>query len=326
MASTLWISMRRATAAAALALLGTAAAAQTYPTKPIRMIVPFPAGGPSDVLARVIGQKMTDTFGQQIVVDNRPGGNTIIGAEAVAKAAPDGYTLLMAIDSTLTMNQYLYSKLPYDPLKDFTPISLAGLAPVIIEVDAATGPQSVRELFGRAKANPGKLTYGAGTITTQLIGEMLKSMAGIDIVYVAYRGSAPTVQGLLTREVSFTIDGVTASVPHIESGTFRVLATTGAKPIAALPKVPPLASEPGFAGFDVATWLGLVAPAGTPAPVVNKLAQEIARIAGLPDAKEKLAAAGIDLTSDRPDEFGHFIRGEAERWSKVIKQAGIHLD
>jgi tripartite-type tricarboxylate transporter receptor subunit TctC len=309
-----------------LALGAAAANAQSYPNKPIRMIVPFPAGGPSDVLARVIGQKMSETFGQQVVVDNRPGGNTIIGAEAVAKAAPDGYTLLMAIDSTLTMNQYLYSKLPYDPLKDFAPISLAGLAPVIIEVDAKTGPQSVRELFERAKANPGKLTYGAGTITTQLIGEMLKTMAGIDIVYVAYRGSAPTVQGLLTHEVSFTIDGVTSSVPHIQAGTFRVLATTGSTPIPALPNLPKLSSEPGFAGFDVATWLGLVAPAGTPQPIVTKLAQEVARISGLPDAKEKLAAAGIELTSKSPAEFGQFIRHEADRWAKVIQQAGIHLD
>ena len=311
---------------AAVLCAAVTATAQTYPNKPIRMIVPFPAGGPSDVLARVIGQKMSDTFGQQVVVDNRPGGNTIIGAEVVAKAPADGYTLLMAIDSTLTMNQYLYSKLPYDPLKDFAPISLAGLAPVIIEVDAKTGPHSARELFERAKTSPGKLTYGAGTITTQLIGEMLKTMAGIDIVYVAYRGSAPTVQGLLTHEVSFTIDGVTASVPHIENGTFRVLATTGAKPIAALPNVPTLASEPGFAGFDVATWLGLVAPAGTPQPVVTRLAQAVARISTLPEAREKLAAAGIDLTSNTPAEFGQFIRHEADRWSKVIQQAGIRLD
>jgi tripartite-type tricarboxylate transporter receptor subunit TctC len=320
--------MKRSAVAAVLAVMlaATQAVAQSYPSKPIRVIVPFPAGGPSDYLARVIGQKMSESWGQQVVVDNRPGGNTIIGAELVAKAQPDGYTLLMAIDSTLVMNQYLYTKLPYDPVKDFAPVTLAALSPIILVVDAANGPKTAKELMQNAKANPGKLTFGAGTITTQLAGELLKSMAGIDIVYVAYKGSAPTVQGLLTHEVSFIMDGVTSSVPHIQSGAFRVLATLGSSKVDAVPDARPLATEADLPGFDVATWLGLVAPAGTPPAIINKLQQEVARISKLPDAKEKLLSVGLEPTSNTPAEFATYLQGQSQRWSKVIKDIGLHLD
>ena len=300
--------------------------AQAYPSKPIRIVVPFPAGGPSDVQARVIGQKMGESLDQQVLVDNRPGANTIIGAEAVAKAPPDGHTLLMVIDSTLTMNPYLYRKLPYDPQKDFAPISMTAWSPLILVVDGATGPKSVKELLQEARANPGKLSFGAGTITTQLAGELLKSAAGVNMVYVPYKGSPGTVQGLLSNDVKFIIDGVTSSVPHIRSGKFRVLASLTARPIAALPNLASLATEAGLAGFDVAVWLGLVAPAGTPAEIVNKLSQEIARILALPDVKEKHAAIGLDPASNTPSEFTAFIRAEAERWGKTIKEAGIRLD
>ncbi len=183
--------------------------AASYPSKPGRITVPFPSGGPSDVQARVIGQKLSDTWGQAVIVDNRPGANTIIGAEAVAKAAPDGHTLLLAIDSTLVMNQSLYSKLPYDPIKDFVPITLTAWASLILVADAATGPKSVKDLIAQAKANPGRLNFGAGTITTQLGGEMLKSAAGIDMVFVPYKGSPGTVQGLLSGDVNIIMDAET---------------------------------------------------------------------------------------------------------------------
>jgi tripartite-type tricarboxylate transporter receptor subunit TctC len=306
--------------------LAQASQAQSYPSKPIRMIVPFPAGGPSDVVARIIGQKMTENWGQQVIVDNRPGANTIIGAEAVARAAPDGYTLLVPIDSTLSMNQFLYSKLPYDPLKDFAPISLLMWSPIIMVTDAAAGPKTVQELLQQAKANPGKLNFGAGTILTQLTGELIKNQAGVNFVYVPYKGSPGTVQGLLSNDVTFILDGVTSSVPHIKSGKFRVLANMSSQPISALPNLPSFATEANLPGFDVSVWLGLAAPAGTPPEIVNKLSQEIARIYTLPDAREKVAATGNIPASNSPGEFAAFIRAQATRWAPVIKQSGIKLD
>ena len=310
----------------ALALAATGAFAQSYPSKPIRIIVPFPAGGPSDVLSRIIGQKMSENWGQQVIVDNRPGGNTFIGAEAVAKSAPDGHTLLMAIDSTLVMNQYLYSKIPYDPLKDFAPVTLTVWSHIIMVADAATGPKSVRELIDFAKANPEKANFGAGTITTQLGGELFKRAAGVNMVFVPYKGSPGTVQGLLSRDVTVIFDGVTSSVPHIKSGKFRVLATAGTRPIPALPGTPKLSDMPGFSGFDVVVWQGIVAPTGTPADVIAKLQQEIVRIYSLPDARDKIIAAGLDPVTSTPAEFGAFIRREADRWSKAIKETGIKLE
>ncbi len=300
--------------------------AASFPNKPIRIIVPFPPGGPSDVQARLIGQKMSENWGQQVIIDNRPGANTIIGAEAVAKAAPDGYTLLVAIDSTLVMNQTLYAKLPYDPIRDFAPITTTALSHIILVTDAATGPKTVQELLQMAKANPGKINFGSGTITTQLGGELLKRAAGVNMTYVPYKGSPGTVQGLLSGDVNFILDGVTSSGPHIKSGKFRVLATAGTRTISTLPDLPKVSDLPGMAGFDVTVWLGMVAPAGTPADIVAKLNTEIVRILGLPDVKEKFVAAGLDPMSNTPSEFAAYIRKESERWGKVIKETGIRLD
>lgn len=299
--------------------------AATYPNRPVRMIVPFPAGGPTDVLARVVAQRMSDTWGQQVIVDNKPGGNTIIGAELAAKAPADGYTLLMAIDSTLVMNQALYTKLPYDPRKDFVPISLLAWSPLVLVTDAANGPKSMRELLELARANPGKLSFGAGTVTTQLAGEMIKAAAGIDVMYVPYKGSAGTVQGLLSGDVTFIIDGVTASVPHVRSGKFRPLANLGSRPIAALPDLPTIASQ-GTPGVDVAVWLGLVAPAGIPPDIQAKIQQEVARAVAVPEVRERLLAAGLDPASSSIPEFGRFIGSESDRWGALIKRTGIRLD
>lgn len=302
------------------------AKAQNFPRKPIRMVVPFQAGGPTDVLARVIAQKMGENWNQPVIVDNRPGANTIIGAEMVAKAPADGYTILMAIDSTLVMNQYLYNKLPYDPLKDFAPISITAWSPLIIAVDAATGPKSIQELVQLAKSNPGKISYGSATFTTQLGAELFKKLTKADMLYIPYKGSAGNVQALLAKDVNVVVDGVTPYLPHIKNGRLRVLATTGTRTIAALPDTPKLADMLGFSGFDVAVWLGLVAPAGTPVDIVNKLHQEIVRILALPDVKEKLAEAGIDSgSSTSPAEFSAFIAREAVRWSTVVKETGIQV-
>ena len=303
------------------------ALAQDYPRRPIRLLVPFLAGGPSDILARVIAQKMSENWGQQVLVDNRPGANTLIAAEAVAKAAPDGYTILMAIDSTLVMNQGLYNKLPYDPIKDFAPITVAAWSAIIIAVDAAKGPKSIQELIQQAKASPGKVTYATATITTQLGVELMKKAAGVSMVHVPYKGSAGNLQALLGGEVNFVFDGVTPYVPYIRSGKLRVLANVSSRPISALPDAPRLSDVPGFSGFDVVVWLGLVAPAGTPADIVSKLHQEVVRIYTLPDAREKLQAAGLDpAASASPAEFAAFINREVGRWAGVIKESGIRFD
>jgi tripartite-type tricarboxylate transporter receptor subunit TctC len=309
-----------------LAVIGFAVHAQPYPNKPIRVVVPFPAGGPSDVGMRLIAQKMTESMGQQVLVDNRPGANTIIGAEAVAKAVPDGYTLLCAIDSTLTMNQFLFRKLPYDPIKDFAPVSMILWSPVIMVTDAATGPKSVKELLQEAKANPGKVNFGAGTVATQLIGEQIKSRAGIDMVHVPYKGSPETVKGLLSNDVRFILDGVTSSVPHIRSGKFRALANLGVRPISALPGLPVFANEADMPGFEVGVWLGVVATAGTPAAIVDRLNQEIGRALAMSDVREKLAASGLEPIPGTPAEFAAFIKKETERTEPMIRKAGIRLD
>lgn len=298
-------------------------AAPGYPSKPIRIIVPSAAGGPSDVHTRVIAQKMGEHWGQQVLVDNRPGGNTLIGAQAVAKAPPDGYTVLMALDSTLALNPSLYAKLPYDPIKDFAPITQTVWSPLILVVNADTGPSSVKELLQQARANPGKLSFGTGTPTTRLAGELLKSMAGVDMLSVPFKSSAGTVQGLLSKDVTFTIDGVTASMAHLQSGKLRALARLSAQPIEALPNLPSLASEAALPGFDVSVWIGWVAPAGTPSDIINKLAQEVARILALPDVRERLNNVGLVPASSTPQDFAAFIRAESQRWSKVIKDAGI---
>src|ERR1700744_5844158 len=223
------------------ALCGTPASAQNYPSRPIHIIVPFPAGGPSDVLARLIGDKMSIDFNHAVVVENRPGANPVIGAEAVAKASPDGYTLLMAIDSTLVMNQFLYKALPYDPIADFAPITLVAKTIGLIVVNAQSDFKSMKDLIARAKAAPGKLNYGAGTISTKLQGYLFNDAAGIDTVLVPYNGSSEVAHGVLTKSVDFGLDGPSAELPLIQSGDLRALAKLDTRPFPALPNLPTLA-------------------------------------------------------------------------------------
>ena len=309
-------------------LIGAAAAAhaQGYPAKAIHIVVPSPAGGPSDVGARVVGERLAAGWGEPVVIENRPGGNNVIGTQAVAKAAPDGYTLLLALDSTLTMHPALYKDLPYDPARDFAPVALAFISPIVIIADASA-PSSVRELLELAKANPGKIAFGAGTLTTRLAGEMLKSRTGTDMLIIPYKGSAGTTQGLLSKDVTFTLDGATTSMPHIRSGKLKVLANLSQRPIAALPNVPTFAAETGLQDFDILVWLGFVAPAGTPPDVVAKLNREIVRVLALPEVKERLAAVGLDAADARsPEAFGAYIRAERERWTRVIRASGFKAE
>ena len=307
-------------------LISAAAHAEVYPAKAIHIVVPSPAGGPSDVGARVIGERIAASWGQPVVIENRPGGNNVIGTQAVAKATPDGYTLLLALDSTLTMHPALYKDLPYDPARDFAPVALAFISPIVIIADASA-PNSVRELLELARANPGKIAFGAGTLTTRLAGEMLKSQTRTDMLVIPYKGSAGTTQGLLSKDVTFTLDGATTSMPHIRSGKLKVLANLSQRPIPALPNVPTFAAETGLQDFDILVWLGFMAPAGTPADIVTKLNREIVRVLALPEVKERLAAVGLDAADPRsPEQFAAYIRSERERWTRVIRASGFKAE
>jgi tripartite-type tricarboxylate transporter receptor subunit TctC len=317
----------------ALALLsglamGSAAAqerADVFPTRAIKIVVPFPAGGPSDVLARMIGQKMSEDWGQPVVIENRPGANTVLGAQQVAKAAPDGYTLLMAIDSTLTMNRYLYSTPPYDPFNDFAPITLTAKTMQLLIVNAASDVKTVRDLISKAKAQPGKLNYGAGTITTKLTGYLFNKAAGVETVLVPYNGSAEVAQGVLTKSVDFSFDGPSASLSLIQGGQFRVLAKFDPRPFPPVPDLPLITTDvPNM--DEITVWLGLVAPKGTPSAVIDKLQAEVAKALADPAVKAKADASGLFPATSTPAEFAAFIRKEAQRWSTVVKDTGMKYD
>ena len=314
--------------AALLLAIGPARAQEgpeAFPSRSIKIVVPFPAGGPSDVLARMIGQKMSEDWSQPVVVENRPGANTVIAAQQVAKAPPDGYTLLMAIDSTLAMNQYLYRTPPYDPLNDFAPVTLTAKTMQLLIVNAASDMKTVKDLIAKAKAAPGKLNFGAGTITTKLTGYLFNKAAGIETVLVPYNGSAEVTQGLLTGSTDFSFDGPSASLSLIQSGRFRVLAKFDPRPFPPAPDVPFITQDiPGL--DEITVWLGIVAPKGTPAPIIDKLQGEVAKALANPAIKEKANASGLYPATTTPAEFADFIRKEAQRWSAVVKESGMRYD
>jgi tripartite-type tricarboxylate transporter receptor subunit TctC len=299
---------------------------ESYPTKPIHMIVPFPAGGPSDIVARLIGQRMNEDWKQPVLIENRPGANTIIGAQAAAKAPPDGYTLFMAIDSTLVMNQYLYKSLPYDPLNDFAPISLTAKTVSVLAVSNASGLLTVRDLIARAKAQPGKLNYGGGTITARLMGHLFHRAAGLDIVYVPFKGTPDTLNGLLTGSVELIYAAYPIVAPVVANGAVHALARLDRDAPPSMATIPPLAEAAGIADLDdISVWLGLVAPSGTPKPIIEKIHAEIARIFSDPVLRERLEQSGSYPVTSTPEEFAAFIRKEAQRWSRVIQDIGLKL-
>jgi tripartite-type tricarboxylate transporter receptor subunit TctC len=274
--------LRIAASVAALCACALAPAAaqdaKDYPNRAIHIVVPFPAGGPADVAARLLAQRMNEDWGQPVIVDNRPGGNTVIGAQQVAKAAPDGYTLLVAIDSTLVMNQYLYKALPYDPINDFAPITTLTKTVSVLAVSGETGPKSVKELIAKAKAAPGTLNYGAGTITAQLMGYRFHKAAGIDIVYVPFKGTPETTQGLLAGSVDLVYASTVIAIPLIKGGQVRALARMDHRELPALAGVPVLKDAAGLASFDdLAVWLGLVAPRDTPRSCASSMIRRSSR-------------------------------------------------
>jgi tripartite-type tricarboxylate transporter receptor subunit TctC len=300
-------------------------AAKDFPNRSLKIVVPFPAGGPSDVLARMIGQKMTQDWGQPVVIENRVGANTVIGAQAVKQAPADGYTMLMAIDSTLTMNQYLYRTPPYDPINDFVPITLVAKTMVLLMVNSSSEVMTVNDLLTKAKEHQGKLNFGAGTISTKLLGFLFNKAAGVNTVLVPYNGSAEVTQGLLTKSVDFTFDGPSAAASLIQSGQFRVLAKFDDRPFAPVPSAPVVQSA--VPNLDqITVWLGLVAPKGTPPAIAAKLQQEVAKALADPDIKAKADAAGLYPATTTPAEFAAFIKTEANRWSKVVAESGMKYD
>ena len=316
-------------------LAGTLAVAQAapqdgadaYPSRTVRMIVPFPAGGPTDILSRVVAQRLSEVWGQPVVVENQPGANTAIAAARVAKMPADGYTLLAAMDVTMVLNPITSKNLSYDPLKDFAPITLGSKNTSLLSVRAEDGPKTVKELIARAKTAPGKLNYGAGIITTRLAGYLFNREAGLDVQYIPFNGSPPTVQGLLTGAVDYIVDGTATSLPLIQAGKLRALAKLNSRPLPALPEVRSLAVEAGIPALDdVSTWIGFVAPAGTPRGIIDKIQREVVKMYADPVIAEKLQNAGISTTSSSPEEFDAFVRKELDRWGQVFKDSGIQLN
>ena len=293
--------------------------ANNYPARTIRMIVPFPAGGPADAIARILGQKFSEHWGKPVVIENRAGGNTAIGAELVAKSPPDGYTLLVAMDVTMVMNPLVLANLPYDPLKDFAPVTLL-TKNISLITTRSDGPKTMRELIARAKANPGKLNMGAGTITSRLGALAFAQAAGIDVTLVPFKGSADITQGLLTGAVDFAQDSVSNALPLIEAGKFRALAKYSDRPLPLLPDVPSLSSAADLPNLaESSTWIGIVAPANTPKPIRDKLQHEVAAIYADPQMAARLDKAGLSPATDTPEELDAFIRSETARWGKLIK-------
>ncbi|HKW39347.1 MAG TPA: tripartite tricarboxylate transporter substrate binding protein [Burkholderiales bacterium] len=310
----------------AAALLFTAAGplAQGYPAKPIHVIVGFPPGGGNDIIARMLGAKMQEAWGQPVVIDNKPGANSIIASEFVAKSAPDGYTLLVNATGGMSVNPVLYSKLPYDSLRDFVPISMVGTFPLVLAVNPSLPVKSVPELIAYAKANPGKLNYSAGSTSFQVASEMFKQMTGTDVRHIPYKGSAASITAVIAGDVQMTIVDTPPLVPQLKSGRVRALAVTSAKRSAAMPDLPAVAES--VPGYEMVLWIGLFAPAGTPREIAGKLTAEVAGIVKMPDVRERLAGLGVEPIGNTSEETADWIRREIAKYGPVVKAAGIKAE
>ncbi len=308
----------------ALALAQDTAA---YPSRPIRFIVPYPPGGTTDIVARGIALKLAERVGQQVVVDNRGGASTIIGAELAARAAPDGYTLLLTTATTMSINPQVVKKLPYDPVKDFAPITPAVYFPYVIAAHPSVPASSMKELIELAKAKPDTIKYstpGTGS-TNHLAGALLESMAGIKLVHVPYKGSGPALTGMLGGEVQLIITGIATVLPHAKTGKAKIIAVCGEKRLPSWPDIPAV-GEAGLPGYEGGTWFGVVTSAGTPRAVVGKLNREIVASLQSPDLKERFTAIGFEIFTSTPDEFSRFIQTDMARTAKVIRSAGIKVE
>ena len=303
------------------------ALAQSYPSKPIKMIVPFPPGGISDVLARVVAPKLTESLGQPVVVENRPGAGTTIASEMVAKAAPDGYTIYLTDLTTHAISASLYKKLPYDPLKDFTMITTLTSTPLILVVHPSVAATSVKELIAVAKSKPGQLNLahsGNGTIT-HLAGQLFKSMAGVDMVHIPYTGSAPATTAILAGEASALFSTVPAALSHVKAGKLRALAVTTAKRSPIVPDVPTVA-EAGLPGYEVVLWSGILAPPRLPREIMTRLNTDLQKVLQTPDVKERFASVSAEPSGSTPEQLSAHIRAEIEKYAKLIKEAGVRIE
>jgi tripartite-type tricarboxylate transporter receptor subunit TctC len=315
------------TVAATLMMIAALGAWAAYPEKPIRLVVPFPAGGGADFMARTLAQKLSERLGQPVVLDHRGGAGGTIAAEAVAGAQPDGYTLLFGTMGTQAINPHLYEKLRYDPLKDFAPISLTHATPRVLVVHPSIPATTIQELIALSKTKPGQLTFGsAGNgSSSHLSGELFKSMAGVDITHVPYKGSGPAATDLLGGRISMVFDSIAVYSDHIKSGKVRALGVTSLKRSAALPNVPAIA-EAGLQGFDVSNWLGVLAPANTPKEVIARLNTEIRAAMSDIETRKQLANVGIDPLESTPEAFAETIKTEMAKWAKVVKASGARVD
>jgi tripartite-type tricarboxylate transporter receptor subunit TctC len=314
-------------AAGALALAPLAAQAQAFPSKALTIVVPFSAGGTTDILARVVGQYMAKDLGQPVIIDNRAGAGGNIGAQMVARAAPDGYTLLMGTVGTHAINQSLYKKMPFDPIKDFAPITRVALVPNLLVANPSQPFKTVKELIAYAKANPGKVSFassGSGT-SIHLSGEMFQQMAGVEMQHIPYKGSAPALTDLLGGQTAIMFDNMPSVISHVRAGKLRPIAVTTPTRSPALPDVPTIA-ESGVPGYSATSWFGILAPAATPAPVIAKLNASILKALADPEVKKKLAEQGAEPHGEKPEQFAEFIRSETAKWGQTVKVSGATAD
>jgi tripartite-type tricarboxylate transporter receptor subunit TctC len=315
--------------AGSLSLTVVFAQAQTagYPVKPVRWVVPFPPGGSADIMGRMIGQDLAKTLGQQVVIENRAGASAIVGSEYVAKSPADGYTLLQANVSQMTIHPSLYPRLPYDPLKDFAPVTVLGIVTSVMVTTPSLPVASVRDLVALAKKRPGQLNFtssGAGS-STHLTGELLKQRAGIAMTHINYKGSGPALTDVMAGFVEIMFENLPSALPFINANKLKVLAVTGKDRSPVVKSVPTLA-ESGFPGFDMVSWQALVAPAGTPRAVVDRLNAEVAKVLKTPEMKEKMTGLGTDIVANSPEQFAQYLREETAKWSKIVRDAGIKLE
>jgi tripartite-type tricarboxylate transporter receptor subunit TctC len=305
------------------AVAAFAASAQQYPTRPVRFVVPFAPGGSVDTLARTIGPRLSDTLGQQIVVDNRPGGNGDIGMLIVAKAPPDGYTILLGYIANLAIAPSLYPKMPYDPARDYAPVTQIATSPNVLTAHPSVQAKGLQELIALAKAKPGSVNFASTGVASvgHLTGELLNSLAGMKMTHVPYKGGGQAIIDLVGGHVQVMFSGFSAAMPHIKSGKARALAVTGARRSPALPDVATIA-EQGFPGVEATAWYGVLAPTGTPKPVVVRLHGELVKVLKLPDVVQRLDALGFEMVGSTPEQFRSYMRTETAKWAKVVKASG----
>lgn len=301
------------------------AAAQPYPAKPIRVIIPFGPGGPSDLLARTVGQKLTEAWGQQVLIDNRPGANGVVGAELAARSAPDGYTLVMATNGTHGINASLYPKLPYDTVRDFAPITRLGQSPYLLVAHPSLPVRTVKELIQLARGRPGEITFSSGGSVSQLAAELFKKTARINLVVVPYKGNAPAVTAVMSGEVSLVFGGIAQSTQLVRAGRLRALGYASLQRSSVLPEIPTV-SESGLPGFEAGAWYGLLAPGATPRAIVERLNTEVVRIVRLPEVAQRLRGEGYELPADTPDQFAAVIRAELAKWAPIVRESKLRPD